>query len=166
MIFRIDVSPVGIDRAGESVRQQIAEVGAGDVGSINTSRVYLIDVDAPRAEVERIAFDLLADPIVERAQLVDAIDQTNSRIEVHLKPGVMDPVAASTEMALRDAGIAHLNLVRVSSIFPPKCRIIKREDGQKELLPGQIQFVVLSESATNEPRFLNSAAGRALVLIC
>src|SRR5262249_16035179 len=29
-----------------------------------------------------------------------------SLIEVHLKPGVMDPVAASTEMALRDMGIA------------------------------------------------------------
>src|SRR5207245_4984099 len=27
------------------------------------------------------------------------------RIEIHLKPGVMDPVAASTEMAIRDMGL-------------------------------------------------------------
>ena len=33
---------------------------------------------------------------------------------------------ASFEMALRDAGIAALNLVRVSSIFPPHCTIISR----------------------------------------
>src|SRR5829696_855875 len=107
MIFRIDVSPLGTDRTGESIRQQIAELGAGDVGSIGTSRVYLIDVDAPRDEVERVAFDLLADPIVERAALVSeqAVDDTGSRIEIHLKPGVMDPVASSTEMALRDAGL-------------------------------------------------------------
>jgi phosphoribosylformylglycinamidine synthase II len=32
-------------------------------------------------------------------------DEGKSRIEVHLKPGVMDPVAASTEMAVRDMGL-------------------------------------------------------------
>src|SRR5688572_3196113 len=120
MIYRIDVSPVGPDRAGESVRQQIAELGAGDVGSVQTSRIYLIDTDATRGDVERIAFDLLADPIVERAQLID--DHTNdagSRIEVHLKPGVMDPVATSTEMALRDAGLA-TSQVRTGRAFVMK----------------------------------------------
>src|SRR4051812_21679384 len=107
MIFRIDVSPLGIDRTGESIGQQIVELGAGDVGSINTSRVYLIDVDASPTEFERVALDLLADPIVERAALISEqdVDDTGSRIEIHLKPGVMDPVASSTEMALRDAGL-------------------------------------------------------------
>ncbi|MBC8108226.1 MAG: phosphoribosylformylglycinamidine synthase subunit PurS, partial [Anaerolineae bacterium] len=33
------------------------------------------------------------------------VDGTGSRIEIHLQPGVMDPVASSTEMALRDAGL-------------------------------------------------------------
>jgi len=49
---------------------------------------------------------LLADPVVESAQLVREAMKDNgcSRIEVHLKPGVMDPVAASTEMAIRDMG--------------------------------------------------------------
>src|SRR5678815_3806374 len=107
MIYRIDVTPVGIDRTGESVRQQILELNSNDVGSVATSRVYLIDTDAPREEVERVAFDLLADPIVERARIVssDTNGTEGSRIEVHLKPGVMDPVADSTEMALRDAGL-------------------------------------------------------------
>ena len=30
----------------------------------------------------------------------------------------------SFELALRDAGIASQNLVRVSSIFPPQCKVI------------------------------------------
>ena len=34
----------------------------------------------------------------------------------------------SFELALRDAGIEKYNLVQVSSIFPPKCRIIKKEE--------------------------------------
>ncbi len=64
----------------------------------------------------------------------------------------------SFEEALRDAGIAPFNLVRVSSIYPPHCRYVPREAGLKLLRPGQILFVVLSENATDEPRRLISAS--------
>lgn len=64
----------------------------------------------------------------------------------------------SFELALRDAKIAPLNLVRVSSIFPPRCKIISREEGLKHLHPGQIAFVVMSDCSTNEPNRLVSAA--------
>ncbi len=57
----------------------------------------------------------------------------------------------SFEMALRGAGIARFNLVRVSSIFPPHCEIISKEEGSQLLVPGQVVFCVLSEAATNEP---------------
>ena len=50
----------------------------------------------------------------------------------------------SFELALRSAGIAACNLVRVSSIFPPKCRILSRAQGMKLLEPGQVTFVVMS----------------------
>lgn len=65
---------------------------------------------------------------------------------------------ASFEAALRDAGIAAFNLVRVSSIFPPHCRIISRHRGLSMLKPGQILFVVMSDTATNEPHRLISAS--------
>ena len=64
----------------------------------------------------------------------------------------------SFEMALRDAGIEKFNLVRVSSIFPPGCRLISREEGLKELQPGQIVHLVLAECASNEPNRLIAAA--------
>ena len=38
---------------------------------------------------------------------------------------------ASFEAALRDAGIEKFNLVYVSSIFPPSCKIITKEEGLK-----------------------------------
>ncbi len=63
----------------------------------------------------------------------------------------------SFEEALRDAGIAGFNLVRVSSICPPNCRVISREKGLKLLSPGQIVFVVLAETRTNEPNRLTVA---------
>ena len=65
---------------------------------------------------------------------------------------------ASLEQALRDAGIAPFNLVKVSSIFPPNCKLISREEGLKLLSPGQIIFLVMSENSTNEAHRLISAS--------
>ena len=48
----------------------------------------------------------------------------------------------SFEMALRDAHLAAFNLVRVSSIFPPQCELVDREEGLSHLLPGQVLFAV------------------------
>jgi arginine decarboxylase len=63
----------------------------------------------------------------------------------------------SFELALRSADIAACNLVRVSSIFPPGCRILPRSTGVRKLKPGQIAFVVISEAATREPHRLVAA---------
>ncbi len=65
---------------------------------------------------------------------------------------------ASFEMALRDAKIAEYNLVKVSSIFPPNCKLISQGQGLKKLRPGQIVYVVMSENATNEPHRLIAAS--------
>jgi len=69
----------------------------------------------------------------------------------------------SFELALRDAGIQHCNLVNVSSIVPPNCKIIPAEEGIKLLKPGQITFVVLAQNSTNEPnRLIAASIGLAL----
>jgi len=65
---------------------------------------------------------------------------------------------ASFELALRDAGIAEYNLVYVSSIFPPNCKRISREEGKKFLKPGQVVHCVMARTATNEPNRLVAAS--------
>jgi arginine decarboxylase len=68
----------------------------------------------------------------------------------------------SFELALRDAKIEKLNLVYVSSIFPPQCRIIELEEGVEQLHPGQITYCVMAKNATNEKgRLVGSAVGMA-----
>jgi arginine decarboxylase len=57
---------------------------------------------------------------------------------------------AAFEEALRDAGIEKYNLVNVSSILPPYCIEINREDGLKQLRPGQIVFAVIARADSNE----------------
>lgn len=70
---------------------------------------------------------------------------------------------ASFELALRDAGIEKFNLVSVSSIFPPKCKIIAKEKGSEELRPGEIVHCVLARNETNEAnRLLATSIGCAI----
>lgn len=64
----------------------------------------------------------------------------------------------SFELALRNAGIEKCNLVNVSSIVPPNCKILSREKGVKELDPGTITHCVMSRNKTNEPNRLIAAA--------
>lgn len=69
----------------------------------------------------------------------------------------------SFEDALRTAGVAQQNLVQVSSILPPKCKIISREEGLKRLVPGEICYCVMAKADTNEHgRFVASSIGIAL----
>ncbi|HPK53733.1 MAG TPA: pyruvoyl-dependent arginine decarboxylase, partial [Smithellaceae bacterium] len=50
----------------------------------------------------------------------------------------------SFELALRDAGIEKCNLVQVSSIFPPGCKVISKTQGLGELQAGAITYCVMS----------------------
>ncbi len=69
---------------------------------------------------------------------------------------------ASFEAALRDAGIAPFNIVRVSSILPPNCKLVSRAKGLQYLSFGEVVFCVLAESSTNEPhRLIASSIGVA-----
>lgn len=69
----------------------------------------------------------------------------------------------SFELALRDARIEKFNLVHVSSILPPNCKIVPRDEGLKELLPGQVVFCVMARCASNEPhRLVASSIGCAI----
>ena len=70
---------------------------------------------------------------------------------------------SSFEVALRDAGISAYNLVTVSSIIPPGCKQITKEQGVQMLKPGEIVFLVLARNSTNEPhRLLASSIGLAM----
>ena len=148
MIFRIDVrttplargGAAAVDPVGEAVRHQIQEFGP-DVGPIETARIFLIDADATAEQVGRAAGGLLADPVVESAEAVDGPGDvgTGGRIEIHLKPGVMDPVAASTEMALRDLGLSRAGGSHRTSVL--------HQFGRIRCRPSELEAESLQESS-------------------
>jgi arginine decarboxylase len=64
----------------------------------------------------------------------------------------------SFELALRDAGIEKFNIVNVSSILPPGCKIIAKDKGLGTLNSGQVIFCVMARNETHESNRLISAA--------
>lgn len=69
----------------------------------------------------------------------------------------------SFESALRAAGIEKFNLVRVSSIIPPNCEIVPKEEGLKMLNAGGVTFLVLARIQSHEPnRLLAASVGLAI----
>jgi phosphoribosylformylglycinamidine synthase len=149
MIYRIDVrTRGGADPLGDSIRQQIRDLGK-NVDSVQTTRIFLLDTDADATAVRRIAGELLADPVVETADIFsgDSNDDGASRIEVHLKPGVMDPVAASTEMAVRDFG------VNVRQVRTGRACLIRPKMGAEELkeIAGRVLANGVIESVYFQP---------------
>jgi arginine decarboxylase len=81
--------------------------------------------------------------------------------------GVHRDKLASFELALRQAGIEKCNLVSVSSIFPPNCKIISKEEGVKMLNAGGITFCVMARNEANEPnRLISASVGLAIPKDC
>ena len=70
---------------------------------------------------------------------------------------------ASFELALRMAQIEKYNIVAVSSILPPKIKLVPRKQALDCLSPGQILFCVMSKIDTCEPgRLLSASVGLAM----
>jgi len=69
---------------------------------------------------------------------------------------------ASFELALRDAGIADYNIVRVTSILPPHAQLISKEEGIQKFEPGQIVYCVMAENVTHEHKLIGVSLAVAI----
>jgi len=114
MVWQIEVAskPDIKDARGEGVLADIHALGISGVESVRSARLFLIDTAAPKADVERVARELLADPVVETFAITKSgkspapPPEGSAVVVVSRKPGVMDPVAGSTQVAVADMGIA------------------------------------------------------------
>lgn len=86
-----------------------------------------------------------------------------SRLFLTKGVGVHKDKLASFELALRKAGVEKCNLVSVSSIFPPGCKVISKNEGVKLLKPGEITHCVLARNEDNESgRLISASIGLAI----
>jgi phosphoribosylformylglycinamidine synthase II len=117
-LWQIDIYPADgqVDREAVRTSEEIAELGLGDNVSLSFAKGFLVQGNFALDEARRLAETLLCDGITERSIVAiagqDALNQPPSDfagaqatlINVLPKPGVMDPVAASTVSAAKDAG--------------------------------------------------------------
>jgi phosphoribosylformylglycinamidine (FGAM) synthase PurS component len=125
------------DVHGKSVLEDIRELGIRTVEAVQSAKVFLIEADFDKDFAERVAKELLSDPVCEEyytgrsgapAGLAKA-----TLIEVHLKSGVTDPVAESVMAAIADMGGKANNVrtarkyVLLGDITPKQTDLIARK---------------------------------------
>src|SRR4051794_13485861 len=124
MLWEIEIRPRGHDPERARVCEGYdllthTRAGAGLI--TGSARGYLPEGELWRAAAERLASDLLVDPLVE----VGRLGALNEHVEgdrlatVLLKPGVMDPAALSVVAAARDLGVAVQSVRTFRRYFGP-----------------------------------------------
>ncbi len=107
--FEIFNRPGVPDVQGNSVLNDIRELGITTVEAIQSARVYLIEADFDERFAERVARALLTDPVCEQYYIGRSGPPPGlaraTLLEVHLKSGVTDPVAESVMAAITDMGV-------------------------------------------------------------
>ena len=121
MLWEVDIHPCEgqADLTAHQVAVSAAELGIAADLEATSARGFLIQGDLGQDQVARLADQLLADRVVERAFVARVGDDSLLRLQpgrntscpapcvVHVlpKPGVMDPVAMSTQAAIADFGM-------------------------------------------------------------
>jgi len=115
--FEIFNRPGFVDAHGNGIFGEIKEFGITSIEAVQSARVFLIEADFDKDLAERIAKELLTDPVCEQYYIgrsgTPAGLAKATLIEVHLKSGVTDPVAESVTAAIADMG-AKVETVRTA----------------------------------------------------
>lgn len=106
------------DVHGNGVLEDIRELGITSIEAVQSAKVFLIEADFDSAFANRVAGELLSDPVCEEYYIGRSTAPAGlaraTLIEVHLKSGVTDPVAQSVMTAISDMGVsgAHVRTAR------------------------------------------------------
>jgi phosphoribosylformylglycinamidine synthase len=113
-LWQIDIYPTDdqIDREAIRTAEEISELGLAENLSVAFAKSFLVQGNFAYDDAVRLAETLLCDGVTERSVVAiagqDSLNEPpgaqTTCVHVLPKPGVMDPVAASTVGAARDAG--------------------------------------------------------------
>ncbi len=110
MLWRVDVAcrPETGDALSAAAAAALRDLALPGLEKVRSAQVFLLE--GPDLDADRIARELLADPVsetytVSRADQPPAVPAGTRVVTVFKKPGVMDPVEASARKAVRDLGM-------------------------------------------------------------
>ena len=170
-LWQIDIYPAEdeIDREGARTSEEIHELGIGDDVSVVFARSFLVQGELDQGQAEQLAESLLADSVTERTVVAQTgqpelnqppqEDLQPRLVNVLPKPGVMDPVAASTISAARDIGYG-VTAVRTmrkywisgvdESTFQRICRRALSNDSIEQVVTGPLDIEELDVGSQYE----------------
>ncbi len=101
-VHRIEVRPrpAAGDPEGAAAREEAAGLGLPVPEAVACTHVYLVEGELPPDVVARIAEEVLADPVTQEAVVGASQATGDAVVEVHPRPGVMDPEAEPIERAI------------------------------------------------------------------
>ncbi|GAA5509267.1 phosphoribosylformylglycinamidine synthase subunit PurL [Novipirellula caenicola] len=158
-LWQIDIYPAEgqVDREAARTQEEIHELGLHDHLDVDCARSFLIQGDFGHDQAVQLANTLLVDAVTERSVVAIAgQDELNeppgdslTLVNVLPKPGVMDPVAASTIAAAKDIGF-NVDAVRtlrkfwISDVDEPVldaiCRRALSNDSVEQVVVGPLEM--------------------------
>ncbi|NQU48373.1 MAG: phosphoribosylformylglycinamidine synthase subunit PurL [Planctomycetes bacterium] len=125
--IELELDPSRPDPVGDSARSALSHRGLPIEHKVRSGRGFLLPASLSRADVDRIASQLLADPVTERVKVFEpgqADSKGDTTLLVRRLPGVADPEADSARRALS------LFDVKVAAADPVQCFRIFRVEGE------------------------------------
>ena len=155
MYYRIEVStkPELPDPIGEDIKKDIYHLGLENIKNIRFIRVFILKTKKiKKTALLKISKDILADPISDIYNLDNHITHTKKKstafVEIAYLPGVMDPVALTTQRLLKKIGINFIEDVQTRNRYEISGLLNKRDIQfivKKLLMNSQIQIWVKDE---------------------
>ena len=109
MLWRIEITKTTTDPEAKALESDIRDIAGGASADVRITRLYYLDGDIGKAEAERIAAEVLCDPVCERSSVSPAVVAPTGT-EVLYNPGVMDPSVESIARSLSDLGFEHVEI--------------------------------------------------------
>jgi phosphoribosylformylglycinamidine synthase len=107
MVWRIDVFPKKEEPSSELI-SQIKDLGISKDFEVLFRQIYFIEADLEEKEINKIASQLLIDPVIENYSLKKEAGERKpsfNEIVITYNPGVCDPVSISLAKAIEDLSL-------------------------------------------------------------
>ncbi len=154
--WQIDAAlkPDQTDPVGLAVKHEAEAIGVGGIDDVRYVRVFVIEGELSRGEIDRVASQLLADPVVDRYAVNEPLlDEAGAQIvQVVRKPGVMDPVEASTLKGIADMGLraSAVRTARKYYLYGSISEADARRVGEKVLANDIIEHLIMGGERIRE----------------
>ena len=109
MLWRIEITKTTTDPEAKALESDIRDIAGGASADVRITRLYYLEGEIGKADVERIAAEVLCDPVCESSCVRPAVVGSIGT-EVLYNPGVMDPSVESIARSLSDLGFEHVEI--------------------------------------------------------